>query len=438
MEKCNYPGLSETLYRETLPNGLQIILIPRPGFTKKLAYFVTDFGAIHTEFTLNGQAYTTPAGIAHFLEHKMFDLPGRDVSTEFAALGANPNAFTGYDMTAYYFSCTENFPQSLKLLLEFVSTPYFTQESVDKEQGIIGQEIDMYADDQESQRFERLMQAMYKNHPINTSIAGTRETIAQITPEQLYTCHKAFYRPGNMLLCVIGDVDPEQVKQIALETLPERDDNRVTRVDTWPETPHPLEKEVTIYAETSSTAFHLGFKSECPEKGEAAVRRETVGELAAEVLFGESSRLYQRLYEDEGIIDNTFGGGFETVEGMAMLTAYGDSASPEKVRDAILAEVPRILEEGIDEADFMRMKRSTLGRRVRELDSFNSTIFRVCAYYFSDYDYFRFPQVYQEVTREEVLEFLRETVTGERCSLTITKPENKRRKKNESIRNESR
>ena len=129
MEKCAYPGLSETLYREKLPNGLQILLIPRPGFTKKLAYFVTDFGAIHTEFTLNGQAYTTPAGIAHFLEHKMFDLPGRDVSAEFAALGANPNAFTSYDMTAYYFSCTENFPQSLKLLLEFVSTPYLPRRA---------------------------------------------------------------------------------------------------------------------------------------------------------------------------------------------------------------------------------------------------------------------------------------------------------------------
>ena len=426
MEKFVYPDLGETVFRETLPNGLPIVVISRPGFTKKLAYLAVDFGSIHTKFTLDGEPFTVPDGIAHFLEHKMFDLPGRDVPAEFAALGASPNAFTGYDMTAYYFSCTEHFAESLALLLEFVSTPYFTKESVDKEQGIIGQEIDMYADDEHSRRFERLMQAMYENHPINTSIAGTRETIANITPEQLYACHKAFYRPGNMFLCVIGDVDPEQVKEIALKKLPERDDTRVTRVDSWPEKPQPLEKEVVLPTDNTLTIFHLAFKSECPEKGEAAVHRETVGDLAAEALYGESSRLYQWLYEQEGLINSTFGGGFETVEGMAMLTASGDSHDPAAVRDAILEEAQRILKEGIDEADFMRMKRSALGHRVRELDSFNSTIYRACAYYFSDYDYFNFPQVYEKVTREEVLDFLRETVMEERCSLVITTPEDKK------------
>ena len=421
MEKRTYPGLGETVYWGRLPNGLTTVLIPRPGFSKKLCYFVTDFGAIHTEFTLDGQAYRVPAGIAHFLEHKMFDLPGRDVSAEFALLGAAPNAFTSYDMTAYYFSCTENFEKSLELLLEFVSTPYFTEESVAKEQGIIGQEIGMYEDNPDSRGFENLMGAMYENHPIKVPILGTRETIAQITPELLYACHKAFYRPGNMLLCVIGDVDPETVEKIALNSLPATDDTRVTRVDSWQETATVPEKLTTATMEVAMPMFQLGFKSHSPEKGEAAVVREAVGELAAEALFGESSRLYLRLYE-EGIIDNSFGGGFETVEGMALLTASGDSDYPEKVKEAILQEAERILTEGIDEKDFLRMKRSALGRRIRDLDGFSGTVFRVCAYFFSKYDYFDFPVAYKKVTARDLLDFIRETVTEEGCSLSIVYP----------------
>lgn len=425
MEKKLYPSLDEALFREKLPNGLQILVIPRPGFTKKLAYFVTDYGAIHTEFTFNGEKYTTPAGVAHFLEHKMFDLPDRDVSAEFAALGASPNAFTSYDMTAYYFSCTENFEKSLHLLLEFVSTPYFTAESVQKEQGIIGQEIGMYEDNPESRGFETLMGAMYANHPIKAPILGTRESIARITPELLYACHKAFYRPGNMLLCVIGDVDPETVKNIALEVLPAQDDAVVTRTDTWQEENKVLQSLTTGQMEVAMPMFQLGFKSQCPEKGEPAALGEVIGELAAEALFGESSRLYLRLYE-EGIIDASFGGGFETVEGMALLTASGDSDYPEKVKDAILQEVQHLLDTGIPEEDFLRMKRSALGRRIRDLDGFSGTIFRVCAYWFSQYDYFDFPAVYRQVTAQDLLAFLRETVTEERCSMSVIYPKEER------------
>ena len=421
MEKYVYPALGETVYRDKLPNGLTVAVLPRPGFSKKLAYFVTDFGAIHTDFTLDGRQYNVPAGIAHYLEHKMFDLPDRDVTAEFAALGAAPNAFTSYDLTAYYFSCTENFDSCLKLLLEFVSTPYFTEESVQKEQGIIGQEIGMYEDNPDARSFEMLMDGMYRNHPIRVPILGSRESIANITAELLSACHKAFYRPGNMLLCVIGDVDPERVCQLAKESLPATDDAKVERVNAWPEEMTCPKAEATAHMEVAMPMFQLGFKSECPEKGEAAVLRETVGELAAEALFGESSRLYLRLYE-EGIIDGSFGGGYETVDGMALLIASGDSDYPEKVRQAILEEAERLVREGIPEEDFLRMKRSALGRRVRDLDSFNSTIFRLCAYHFSDYDYFDFPQVYQKVSSAQLMDFLRQTVTPQRCSLTIIYP----------------
>ena len=214
-----YATWGETVVWETLPNGLTVAVVKRPGFSKRLAYFVTDFGSIHTDFRLEGQEYHVPAGIAHFLEHKMFELPGRDVSAEFAALGANVNAFTSYDMTAYYFTCSDNFMESLALLLEFVSTPYFTEESVQREMGIIDQEIGMNADSPDSRVFEDLMERLYQNHPIRVPILGTSETIREITAETLHTCHRAFYTPGNMLLCGVGDVDPDEVKDIALEVL---------------------------------------------------------------------------------------------------------------------------------------------------------------------------------------------------------------------------
>ena len=141
MEARSYPELKETVLWEVLPNGLTVAIVPRSGFARKMCYFATDFGSVHTEFSIDGKAYTVPDGIAHYLEHKLFDMPGRDISAEFAELGASVNAFTSYDMTAYHFTCTEHFEENLKLLLEFVSTPYFTAESVEKERGIIGQEI---------------------------------------------------------------------------------------------------------------------------------------------------------------------------------------------------------------------------------------------------------------------------------------------------------
>ena len=421
METLCYPNLGETLYRQVLPNGLTLCVVPRPGFSRKLAYFVTDFGAIHTEFTCDGIPYRVPDGVAHYLEHKLFDMPDGEVSAKFAALGASPNAFTGYDMTAYYFTCTENFEPALRLLLEFVSTPYFTQESVAKEQGIIGQEIGMHEDNPDARSFELLMEAMYDRHPIRIPILGTRETIAKITPQTLYDCHKAFYRPGNMLLCVVGDVDPDTVRQLALEVLPATDTTVTARQERWEESMTPAKPLVTARMEVAMPMFQLGFKCEPLDKGDEAVRLEAIGDLAAEALFGESSPLYLRLYE-EGLIDGSFGGGFETVDGMAFLTTSGDSEEAEAVRDAILEQAQVMLREGIDEKDFLRMKRSALGRRIRDLDSFDSTCFRVCAYHFSGFDYFRFPDIYRAVEVSDILAFIKRVVTQDRCSLCIVYP----------------
>ena len=421
MIQRHYPELGENIFWDTLPNGLTLAVVPREGFQKKLAYFVTNYGSVHTEFTLDGKAYKVPDGVAHYLEHKIFDLPRGEVSAEFAVLGANVNAFTSYDMTAYYFSCTENFESCLRLLLEFVSIPYFTEESVQKEQGIIGQEIDMTADSPDTRVFENLMRILYENHGVRTPILGTRETIGEITPQVLLDCHKAYYDPGNMILCVVGDVDARQVRQIACEMLPGQSEVSVQAKRQWAESMTCRQREVTDQMEIAMPMFQLGFKCEPIGTGEAAIRQEFVGDLAAEALFGESSELYLELYE-KGLIDSSFGGGFETVDGMAMLTASGDSDDPYAVRDAILERVSVLVEQGIDETDFLRMKRSALGRRIRDLDSFDSTCFRVCAYHFSGFDYFDFPGVFRSVQIREIQEFLRRVVTPERCCLSVITP----------------
>ena len=421
MDIRTYPRLGEQVIWQQLPNGLPIAILPRPGFTKKLCYFVTDFGAIHTDFTLDGKSWSVPAGIAHYLEHKLFDLPCRDVTAEFAALGAIPNAFTSYDMTAYYFSCTENFPKCLDLLLEFVSTPYFTDETVQKEQGIIGQEIDMNRDNPDTQIFEMLRESMYENHPIRVPILGRRETIAKITPENLTACHNAFYRPDNMLLCIVGDVDPEEVLRIAENRLGNEVLPTVTRVRRWNEDMTCKAAFVEKSMDVAMPMFHLGFKCESWEPGTEATRRELTAELAAEALFGESSSLYQELYET-GLIDTSFGGGFETIDGMALFTASGDSNDPKAVVDAIVARAKQLAADGIDESDFLRMKRSALGRRIRSLDSFDATCYRLCAYHFSGFDYFNFPAIYQDISRKDVQNFLKTAVTEDRMSLAVIYP----------------
>ena len=422
MKLHEYPRLDERVYRKTLANGLDVILVPRKGFSRKIAYFVTDFGAIHTHFAFQGQEYRVSDGIAHFLEHKLFDMPGgRDVSAEFAACGASTNAFTGYDMTAYYFSCTDHFDACLRLLLEFVSTPYFTEESVRKELGIIDQEIGMNEDAPDSCVYENLMTAAFTAHPIRVPILGTRKSIREITPEMLHLCHRAFYTPGNMLLCVVGDVDPETVETIALEVLGEEERPVGRKLRDWSEPAACPRELVTDRMEVAMPMFSLLFK--CPEvaHGEKGFLRETVADMAAEILFGESSQLYMRLYED-GIIDSSFGGGFETIDGCSMLMISGDSDDPEAVREAIVEQAGKLVREGISQADFLRIRRGAHGSRIKALDSFDSTCFRLCAYHMTGFDYFDFPRVQELVTAEQVREFLAEVVRRENCSMSVIYP----------------
>lgn len=421
MKLFAYPKLGEQFYEQKLPNGLCVRVLPKPGFARRYAFLGVNFGSIDTHFTLGGREYRVPDGIAHYLEHKMFDLPEGDATEQFATHGGSPNAFTSYTMTAYYFDCTEEFEENLRILLRLVTVPYFTPESVEKERGIIAQEIRMYEDSAESRVYEDLFRGMFALHPVRVPVAGTVESIAEITPQALYDCHAAFYRPGNMILCVAGDVDPEAVVRIARELTPETSAPLPARDYDAAEAlscPMPIQQRVM---EVAMPTFAFGFKC-APPAPDALMHREVLGDLAAEILAGESSELYQRLYE-RGLIDAGFSVGYESVKDACLLSASGDSTDPEAVQRALLSEAAHIANNGVDPAQFARLVKSALGRRTRDLDSFESICYLMGgSYYFDGVDYLRFPEVYASVTPEDVRRFLAETVQPERAALAVVRP----------------
>ena len=420
MNPIEYKRLDERVYRQRLDNGLRLCVIPKPGFSRKYAFFAVNYGSIDTAFTLEGRRMRTPDGVAHYLEHKTFDTERGNALQIFAARGASPNAFTGYSMTAYYFDCTEDFDENLRLLLEFVTEPCYTEQSVQKERGIIEQEIRIYEDSAESRVYENLFACLYAHHPVRVPIAGTVESIQAITADTLNDCHRAFYTLPNMMLCVVGDVDPEAVRDIAAALRAET--RSVGDRDYGPaEASAPARARCETSMAIAMPTFAVGFKGAPAAPGAETMRREFVGELASEVLMGEASELYQRLYE-EGLIDSGFSCGYEGLPGAAMLTAGGDSRDPDAVCAAITAEAERICREGVDEALFARLKKSGLGRRLRDLDSFESICYRQCAYAFEGCDYYSFPEVYEAVSAEDVRAFLFETVRPEQMAVSIIYP----------------
>ena len=422
MKKVVLDQLRETFYEERLPNGLLIRVIPRPDFAKTYSFFATDFGSIDTKFAMDGKVYETPSGVAHYLEHKLFDMPDGNVMQQFSALGGSPNAFTGYSMTAYHVESTENWRENLELLLRYVSTPYFTEESVEKERGIIAQEIRMYEDSSGSRMYENLFAALYQHHPIRVPIAGTVESIQDITAQTLYDCHKAFYDPSNMMLCVAGPVDPELVVESARNILP-KTPGGVGGRDYGPAEPLTAEKMAWVEQnmEVSMPGFTVAFRCDTPKTGADILRQELVGDLAAELLVGESTAFYTKLYED-GLIDCDFSAGYEGVKTLGMLSIGGDSNEPERVVDAVLKEAERLGREGADEALFQRLKRSAFGRRIRELDSFENICYRMCQSTFEGAFYYDFPDLYRSITLDETVRMIRDTVVPQRAALSLIYP----------------
>lgn len=308
MVKKEYPRIGESLYHGELVNGLHVYVDVKPEFSKSYAFFATNYGGMDMRFQLNGEWHDTPAGVAHFLEHKMFDTKDGNALQDLAANGASPNAFTSSAITGYYFESTEKFEENLKILLSFVSEPWFTPESVDKEQGIIGQEIRMIEDDPENQVFYGMMETLYVHNPIKVSIAGTVESISHITADTLYACHAAFYNPGNMVLCVAGNVDPERICEIAREILPREGIADIPRDYGGEEPETAAMPEKVQRMEVSTPIFQLGWKADAAPMGEERLRCQLMGELACEALFGTSTALYARLYR-EGLVNQNFGYG---------------------------------------------------------------------------------------------------------------------------------
>ena len=421
MQKTEYKNIGETLYACTLPNGLRVRVLPKPGFNSFYAVFATNYGGAHRAFTLDGQHIDTPAGVAHFLEHKMFDLPGGDNALNIlTANGADPNAFTSSGMTAYYFECTENFEQNLRMLLHFVSTPYFTPETVQKEQGIIAQEIRMGEDNPGVVLYYDLLRMLYKSHPIRDRVAGTVESIAEITDKTLYDCHRAFYSGANMVLCIAGDVDPERMSAIAFEELPSAHTTAPT-ADLPDDGELPFEQYKRTEMPVSAPQFFIGAKLRPETDGEAALRQRLVAMLAMRLLCGYSSPFYARLYA-EGLLNRDFYYEVDFTAGTATIIIGGESAEPERVRDELTAEVGRIVREGFAADAFERARRASLGARLRGLEDFDNVCLSIAEGVFDGYDALSSAAVLETVTKDECESFVREKLAAERLALAVIAP----------------
>ena len=421
MEKKLYERIGEEVFRATLPNGLPVYIVPKKGFSRKYALFATRYGGMDMRFEKDGQWLDTPAGIAHYLEHKMFDTEEGNALQELAKNGAEPNAFTSNAITCYYFDATEKFYESLEILLSFVSVPYFTDESVQKEQGIIAQEIGMIEDNPEWQVYKQLMQALYHTSPARTPVAGSVESISHITAQTLYDCHKAFYTPANMCLVVVGDVKPERIIASANQILPAKSGPLIHRDYGAEEELTAAEHFVSAAMEVSMPTFLVGFKCPPQHGGEQQHRFTAIGELACDVLMGESSPLYARLYA-EGLINGSFGAAFDLLPGASYVYAGGDSKDPQAVAEAILAEAQRLVSQGVDGDYYRRVVNANFGAALKALNSFESIAVSMAEGCFQGYDPYRFPEVYDSITVEDVLDFLRQNMTRDHMALSVITP----------------
>lgn len=349
------------------PTGLDIYIWKMEDYSTTHALFGTKYGSINTKFKTKDEAdfITVPNGIAHYLEHKLFENEDCDVFSLYAKTGASANAYTSFDKTCYLFSCTDNVYDSLEILLSFVQNPYFTEETVRKEQGIIGQEIRMYDDNAGWRVFFNMLQGMYHNHPVKIDIAGTVESIAQINADLLYKCYYTFYNLNNMVLSVAGNVDEDRVLEICDKFLKQGGNPELeTAFEDEPET--VCKNEVVQKLEISMPMFNIGFKAK-PEKGLDALRAEIETNFVLSLLADESSALYKRLY-DEGLINSSFSSEVFSGDGYCCSIFGGESRNPRLVRDKLIEEIERCKKEGFDETRFNNIKKAYYGALIRDLN----------------------------------------------------------------------
>lgn len=364
--------VKEKVYIEKLENGLTVKVIPKKGALKKYMIWGTRYGSIDSEFVVPGEKEKTqvPMGVAHFLEHKMFEQENGTNSLDvLTALGVNANAYTTNDHTAYLFECTENFYEAMDELMDYVQHPYFTDENVEKEKGIIGQEIAMYDDYPDWRVYYNSLDAMYQNNPVKLDTAGTVESISKIDKEVLYRCHQTFYHPSNMVLVLCGDFEPEKmVEEVKKRLITNKKAGEITRI--YPEEPEEIAKEkVEQILEVSQPLYTIGIKDK-PENNlvdgkNTMIKKQIAIEILLNLIIGRSSSLYQELYQ-EGILYEQPSLEYEFSKNYAHVLITGQSSNPEEIYQKFKKEVSKLKEQGIEEKDFLRMRKMIYGGYIRE------------------------------------------------------------------------
>ncbi|THF78435.1 EF-P 5-aminopentanol modification-associated protein YfmH [Cohnella fermenti] len=426
MPKEHYAQLQETLLHEKLDNGLDVFILPKPGFTKAYATFATHYGSVDNRFKREGhEEVKVPDGIAHFLEHKMFEEPEGDIFATFSSQGASANAFTSFDRTVYLFSATESIERNVETLLDFVQNPYFTDANVEKEKGIIVQEINMYRDNADWRVYFGLIEALYVNHPVHIDIAGTPDSVRSITKEMLYECYRTFYHPSNMTLFLVGGVDPEAMMEIIKANQARKKFEPGGRIERYfdeePETVRtPL---LTTNLPVSLPKCMFGYKeTPGPQRGEEAIRRELATKLMLESLLGASSPLYQELYDDN-LISDGFGHEYNTGPGYAFSVIGGETRDPDELIARVTGALNEAAKSGIDEAVFERTRRKRIGSYLRMLNSPEAIASEFTRYRSRGGDLFELIGLYESLTLEELNARLREHVHPSRMSASIVRGE---------------
>ena len=403
-------------------SGLDIYICEMPGFSSVEALFGTKYGSINTMFKMrDDEDYTVvPEGIAHFLEHKLFENEDCDVFELYAKTGASGNAFTSFDKTCYLFNCSKNYQESLRILLDFVQKPYFTQATVDKEQGIIGQEIKMTNDNPDWRLFFNLLRGMYHNHPVKIDIAGTVESIAQIDAELLYKCYYTFYNLNNMVLSIAGNIKAEEVLAICDDCLKSCEDKGLETV--FPDEPESIvTPEIYENQPVGATLFSIGYKcASC--SGMERLKKTMAASIAASMLTDASTDMYKKLLDEE-IINSSFASEVFYGDGYFTVIFSGESDKPEIVRQSLADEIGRIITDGLNEKDFARIKKSTYGSLIRELNNVEAVANLLINAHMDGVSPYDTINVLSELTSGDVYEFIKNELCEDKTVLSVIKGE---------------
>lgn len=411
--------IGESYVMAVHPSGLKIYILEKPQYNSAYAVFGTKYGSIDTCFSVNGEKTQVPEGIAHFLEHKLFESEDGDAFTKYAATGAYANAYTSFDRTCYLFSCSDRFYDNLKILLDFVQSPYFTAETVQKEQGIIGQEIRMYDDSPEWRVMFNMLLAMYKNHPVRIDIAGTVESIAEIDDKLLYKCYNTFYNPSNMFICIAGNVNSEKVlSQIngAIKTNEPIEIERIGCDEPDAVSQSYVEQKLAV----AQPLFCFGYK-EGLDKPERTVQEKIRTAILLEIIAGDASPLYKKLI-NEGLINDEFSTEYFTGNGYSAVIFEGESSNPQRVAEEIKAEIERLKTDGIDKKLFSAVRCGMYGEAVRAFNSVESIATRLVDCAMSDSGLFDELKYLKTVTPEDVYKRL-SLLDNDKTVLSVIKPE---------------